>query len=321
MKRKVGLLTVVLLAMVTLFNTTTKADKENIHISRISGFDRYETAINISKEAFSKSKYAVIASGEGFSDALVGGSLSAQVDAPMLLVSKDNIKKEVQEELLRLKVEDVFLLGGENTISKKVEEEIESLGIKVERLAGKNRVETAKSIGNKKIELKGSTEYITINAGIDGENFADSLSAGAFVGEWSNRLGIVNLIPNMNKSKQDMEYMHVFGGLNSIPLGKEKIRFQGSNRYETSVDVAEGYYNCLQMEVDTIILVSGENYPDALASSGISGIKDAPVILTEKENLPKSVGEYIKRKDIKNIIIVGGENSISSNIENNLKNL
>lgn len=320
MKKKINLLIGTILLMVMMMNTEVKAE-DSLNISRISGMDRYETSINISKEAFSKSKYAVIASGEGFSDALVGGSLSAQVDAPMLLVSKDNMKKEVQEELLRLKVEDVFLLGGENTISKKVEEDIKSLGIKVERLSGKNRVETAKSIGDKKIELKGNTEYITIYAGIDGDSFADSLSAGAFVGEWSKRLGVVNLIPNMNKDKQDMEYIHVFGGENSVPAGKEKIRFQGSSRYETSVDVAEGYYNCLQMEVETVILVSGEDYPDALAASGVAGIKDAPVILTERDKLPKLVEEYIKRKNIRNIIIVGGENSVSSNIENNLNNL
>ncbi len=134
-------------------------------------------------------------------------------------------------------------------------------------------------------------------------------------------MGIVNLIPNMNKDKQDMEYIHVFGGENSVPAGKEKIRFQGSSRYETSVDVADGYYNCLQMEVETIVLVSGENYPDALAASGIAGIKDAPILLTEKDNIPKSVKKYIREKNIKNIIIVGGENSISSNIEDDLKGL
>ncbi len=118
MKKKINVLIIMILLMVIFINTEVKA-KERLNISRISGLDRYETSINISKEVFSTSKYAVIVSGEGFSDALVGGSLVTQLDAPMFLVSKNSMRKEIAEELKRLEVENVFILGGENTISKK----------------------------------------------------------------------------------------------------------------------------------------------------------------------------------------------------------
>ncbi|QQK08621.1 cell wall-binding repeat-containing protein [Miniphocaeibacter halophilus] len=321
--------------LITSLNSLSNADilqegEDGLDIVRIAGTNRFNTSVEISKNTFESSKYAIIASGEGFADALVGGTLAAQIDIPMLLVGSSPLNEEVKNELKRLKVEHVYILGGEETVPFIIEESIKELGINIERLAGKNRVETAEIIGAKREELKGSTEYMTLYAGMDGNYFADALSAGPFLGEWANVYGIVKLIPNMNKQKQDMDFMHVFGGINSVPKGKDENRFAGNTRYETAVDVAESYYTFLRMEVDTVIIVNGEDYPDALAASSIAGVKNAPILLSKPNNLPVAVKNYIQNEDlhdykniknIKNIIIIGGENSISTNVENELRNL
>jgi len=318
----------------TLLTSISFADnlpesQESLNIIRIAGTDRFNTSLEISKRTFESSKTAIIASGENFADALVGASLVTQIDVPILLVDGSSLKEEVKNELSRLKVEHVYILGGIESIPFTIEESVEALGIKTERLAGKDRVETAEKIGAKREELKGQTGYISLYAGMDGNYFADALSAGPFLGEWANVYGIVKLIPNMNKEKQDMDFMHVFGGTSSVPEGNNKNRFAGNTRYETAVNVAESYYTFLRMEVDTVVIVNGEDYPDALAASSIAGVKNAPILLSTPNNLPEVVKNYIKNKDlydyknvkdIKNIIIIGGENSISTNVENELRN-
>ncbi|WP_101773829.1 cell wall-binding repeat-containing protein [Peptostreptococcus faecalis] len=95
----------------------------------------------------------------------------------------------------------------------------------------------------------------------------------------------------------------------------------GENRYETTVEVAKGYKTVLKEDIDTVIIASGEDYPDSLASSPIATVNKAAILLTKSDKLNKYTKEYIENNDIKNIIIVGGENSVSKNVENELRNL
>lgn len=312
--------------IVSLAKEDVKVETEKMKVERISGIDRYDTAVKASQETFkNESKYVVIASGEDFIDALVGGSLTSQVNAPLLLVKKNSVSKEVLEEIKRLEPEEIFILGGANTISEKVEKEIANLGFKIERLAGKDRVETALKISGKRFRLSEPTSQASgdLDAAIDGNDFADALSAGPFIGEMAKlKKGFYQLYPYMKGTTVDGIDM-VFGGTSSVPRGPvEKYRFAGADRYETAVEVAKAYKNVLRKDIDTIILVDGTKYPDALASASVASMNNGAVLLTNPKKLSKLTKEYIVgNKNIKNIIIVGGENSVSSSIENELKSI
>ena len=76
------------------------------------------------------------------------------------------------------------------------------------------------------------------------------------------------------------------------------------------------------MDIDTIVLASGEDYPDALCAGPLASSKNAAILLTNSKTLNEDTREYIKANtNIKNIIIVGGERSISSSVEDELKDL
>jgi len=62
-----------------------------LSVNRISGMDRYKTSVEISKSTFEKSSRVILASGQGFADALAGGQLSIAVDAPILLTMHDRL--------------------------------------------------------------------------------------------------------------------------------------------------------------------------------------------------------------------------------------
>lgn len=117
-------------------------------VSRISGSDRYDTCVEISKKSFDKANLAIITSGENYPDALSSGAFAAKYNSPLLLVKKDEIPDSVLKEMKRLGIKEVKIVGGENTISKMLLEKLEK-DYKVERISGEDRFATSVEVAKK----------------------------------------------------------------------------------------------------------------------------------------------------------------------------
>ena len=119
-----------------------------------------------------------------------------------------------------------------------------------------------------------------------------------------------------------MNYI-VFGGTASVPKGPiEQYRFDGKTRYETVVEVAKAYKSVLKMDIDTVVLVSGEDFPDGLTAAEIAGEKRAAVLLTSSKKLNASTKKFNEEnKNIKNVIILGGDAAVSKAVEKELKDI
>lgn len=86
----------------------------------------------------------------------------------------------------------------------------------------------------------------------------------------------------------------------------------GKDNYETAALIAD------KQNYSTAILVNLDNsIADGLSSSGLSGTVNAPILLTKKDNIPEVTMTRINKA--KKIYIIGGVNSVSSSVENNLK--
>lgn len=92
------------------------------------------------------------------------------------------------------------------------------------------------------------------------------------------------------------------------------IRFGGVNRYETSVNISQNSFE----KSEYVVLVSGENFPDAISAAPLAKKYNAPILITEGNNLNGNVNEEIKRLGTKNIFIVGGLDVVSKTIEEQL---
>lgn len=68
------------------------------------------------------------------------------------------------------------------------------------------------------------------------------------------------------------------------------------------------------------ILASAENYPDALAASGLSGVENAPIILTAAGNLSPEAEKQLKSISPDTLYIVGGTSAISESAEKSATN-
>ncbi|MDU5186710.1 MAG: cell wall-binding repeat-containing protein [Finegoldia magna] len=80
---------------------------------RVSGKDRYETALEIAKLSFDKNNNAILASGEVFADSLSAVSLTKKHNAPIILTQSDSLTENAKKYL---NGKNVFIVGGEKTV-------------------------------------------------------------------------------------------------------------------------------------------------------------------------------------------------------------
>ena len=99
-------------------------------------------------------------------------------------------------------------------------------------------------------------------------------------------------------------------------LINEKDRFAGDDRYSTAAAISGGSFS----RANTVVLASGLDHADALAGVPLAAAFSAPILLTKKTSLPQATLDEIKRLKAKNVIILGGEGAVGSNVEQALKN-
>ena len=84
---------------------------------RVSGKDRYETALEIAKLSFDKNNNAILASGEVFADSLSAVSLTKKHNAPIILTQSNSLTENAKKYL---NGKNVFIVGGEKTVVKDI---------------------------------------------------------------------------------------------------------------------------------------------------------------------------------------------------------
>lgn len=119
-----------------------------------------------------------------------------------------------------------------------------------------------------------------------------------------------------------LSFLFLFGVLYSTPVYAQYSntvveRLYGNNRYETSIAISKAGFT----QASTVIIASGLDFPDALAASSLSKLKDAPILLTKKEALDPITITEIKRLKATQALLIGGTGIISTDIENQLKEL
>ena len=88
-------------------------------------------------------------------------------------------------------------------------------------------------------------------------------------------------------------------------------RLSGNVRYDTMGAIVEEANNPTG---GTVIVASGENFPDALAASGLSGQLKAPVVLTDTYELSARADGQLARLRPTRVIVVGGPSAVSDGV-------
>jgi len=100
----------------------------------------------------------------------------------------------------------------------------------------------------------------------------------------------------------------------SFKTGQEFTRLAGVNRYQTSVEISKKGWK----SAETVVLATGDNFPDALSAAPLAKKYGAPILLTNSKTLNVEVVNEIKRLGTKNVYIIGGVGAVSQSAEDTL---
>ena len=124
-----------------------------------------------------------------------------------------------------------------------------------------------------------------------------------------------NILGKTHKNIAILSALTLMFSTSAVKASNSFKRISGKNRYETSSAISKHGWN----QSEYAVIAQGENFPDALCSVPLAKKYNAPILLTSKDKLDKNVEDEINRLKVKNIILIGGEGSISLKLEKNIK--
>ncbi len=98
-------------------------------------------------------------------------------------------------------------------------------------------------------------------------------------------------------------------------VGATVRRLGGADRYEVSSLIADTSFGSAQ----TVIIASGERFPDALSASGLAGCYGAPLLLVKQNSVPSAISGRIKALGATKAIVCGGPATVSNGVVSILK--
>lgn len=208
---------------------------------------------------------------------------------------------------------------------------INSQQISTFRLSGQTRYETGKVISE--YYSSGKVQNVIL---CTGNAFADALSAVVLAHNKEAPILLTNT--TVAESNDAFEYIiehldtsgtvYLIGGPGIIGAEFELklndcgfnniVRIAGIDRYDTSLQIACSLNNGNE---STLVIASGEQFPDALSISGFAANKGWPILLSPHDALPQSVKDYMLAKDPIQVYITGGAAAISDSIESDIKSI
>jgi putative cell wall-binding protein len=190
------------------------------------------------------------------------------------------------------------------------------------RIAGSTRYDTAAQLVAQ--AFPGTADMVLVATG---DNFPDALAASAAAANADAPLLLVGsrAIPaatrvQLNRLKP--RRIVIVGGTSAVSAAVEAElgrltgvsaveRVAGSNRYETASRLAVRFFDT---RTTAAYLVSGDNFPDALAAGAASSYTGRPVLLTQARSLPSSTQQVLRDLGISSVTVVGGETAVTAGV-------
>lgn len=296
---------------------------------RVSGKDRYETAVGVSSGMFDAGVPVVyVASGAGFADALSAAPAAAVQGGPLLLVQPTGVPAAVAAEIQRLAPDRIVVVGGTGAVSASVYNQLARFTPSIRRDSGADRYATSRLVSQRAFGGGAAVEAAYVATGTD---FPDALSAGAVAGGAQVPVVLVNGKAGSvdAATKQLLQSLGVYavgiaGGTGAVSAGIEAdladepfingevYRFAGKNRYETSVALNQDAY----LWATGAFLATGAGYADALAGAAAAGSAPVPLWVVPSTCVPAAVLAKGDELGVGTYILLGGRGALGDGVAN-----
>ncbi len=198
--------------------------------------------------------------------------------------------------------------------------------ISSERISGNDRYETAAAVSRTSFAKTSSAAVIAL-----GTNWPDALSAGALAYRAGGPLLLTKTDDVPVPTRDELvrlrpSTIYLIGGTTAVSNGVQAligklvpsakiVRLGGSDRYRTAYIVAKKIKSLPGSAVGgTVIVASGENYPDALSGASLAARAGWPILLTRSGSLPPATASALSDLRTTKTIVLGGEAAVSASV-------
>lgn len=138
-----------------------------------------------------------------------------------------------------------------------------------------------------------------------------------------------NSIPNNTKTeikRLKAKYAIIAGGTGVVSdsvinelkgLGITSVkRIGGKDRYETSILIGKYLNENCKIDIDSVFICNGYGEADSLSVSSAAGSDMVPIILVEKDNIQSSTYEWLRKQKLSSAYVIGGTGVVSDAVLN-----
>ena len=305
--------------------------------TRKSGTDRYATAAAAADDASTTETNFVLASGESFADGLSASGLAGALVGTLLLTQGDTLNSTTLTKMSKMTkgnganvVERVWVVGGTAAISTAVTDTLTAAGYTVVRVSGADRYATADAVAAQ-MKLQGTigtlSGYKTCMLA-SGTSWADAAAASGFAYAKVTPIFLTAATLSAGTSAgmkaAGCQQVYVLGGTSAVSasaatdaLAVSTVvvapRLSGADRYATATAMATKFATVDTAFRDSAVLVSGTDFPDALAASQYAS-QTTSVILPVTSPMPAAITTWLggKQAYMATIATVGGLSAVSA---------
>ena len=318
-------------------------------VDRTAGANRYDTAAAVSKRYFlAGADNVVLCTGEDFPDALAAAPWARFLKAPVLLTQRTSVPAAVMNEIDRLGATNVWIIGGDSAVSSAVKAQLEAEGLTVNRqLQGPDRYATAAKVADALYDalLADGRPFSNMAFVARGDSFADALSVAPVAAATYSPIILVKTHAPLPAASDDVfERLPIWeafiiGGTDvvdgevelaieqwtTLHLGANSpaTRIAGVDRYDTSARVLGNAISMNWLDLDTIGVATGLNFPDALGGGAALGSYGSPLVLTRPDVLSPPVKAVLEDHawEIGRADVFGGSDVVSEGVRSTLSGL
>lgn len=295
-----------------------------VAVDRLTGSDRFEVAVGISKRAFPGGADVVyVATGMVFPDALSAAPAAVAGNGPILLTTAATMPKVVRDEIVRLSPGRIVIVGGPSSVSSAIQADLGSIA-PTTRISGADRYVVSRSIAMDTFGETGSTTAYLAT----GQNFPDALtSSGAAATASAPVILVDGRQPRLDvETKQllrdlGVTEVKIAGGSSSVSTGIQSdlvtllgedsvVRFGMPSRFLVGWQVNADAYPT----ADHAYFATGYVFADALGGAVIASRSAAPMYVALTDCIPKEIVDQLGKQGVSKVTLLGGPSSLTDNV-------
>jgi putative cell wall-binding protein len=287
---------------------------------RISGPDRYSTAVAISGQYQTGVPVVYVATGTNYPDALSAAPAAAVQNGPLLLTTPTSLPGNVRDEIMRLTPALIVVVGGEAAISPAVYAELTTLAPNIRRDSGTDRYATSRIINQRAFPTGAPSAFIAT-----ANNFPDALSASAAAGASRSPVILVNgTATSLDAGTTTLlttlgvTTVTIAGGTAVVSPQIETAlratlavtRLAGGDRYTTSSAINRASF----ATAPTVYFAVGTGFADALAGAALAGRDNAALYVVPGTCVYDYVATDLQTLGTTKRVLLGGTQALSDNV-------